>query len=181
MKRLKLDSELVQLRRITDDPSEIELIRELRNSFLDSGVYWAPHFIEAEEHKKWFAGLDPLRDFFFVILSRNTQQPIGFAGCCQKNAPAGSAEISIYFQPGNNSPLSPFHSMELLLDFLFNELGMSRAFGAFAKSNVRAIRFNSSFGFRKFFENDQMIKTELLADAFHAMPKRCSPRPTPDT
>ena len=38
----------------------------------------------------------------------------------------------------------------------------------FAKTNERAIRFNASFGFMRFLEDDVMIKTELSRGQFEA-------------
>jgi len=161
---MKRTTSLITLRQVTlASPGDVEFIRTTRNSFLGKDVYAEEHFIEAAEHQKWFAGLDSVRDFFFVILPQDAPAPVGFVGCYQKRAPANSAEISIYLTETDLSFLVPFHAMTLLLEFIFRELQLQRAYAAFFPRNERAIRFNAGFGFRRFDEKDGMIYTELTA------------------
>ncbi len=158
---------LVSLRRITAaNPADVDLIRTARNHFLGKGVYPNGHFFQPEEHRKWFAKLDPQKDFFFVILAGDSEEPVGYVGCDRERVPETTAEISIYITKEGLSPFVPYHAMTLLLEFIFHDLKRERAYGVFYSENERAIRFNASFGFRRVDEKDEMVYTELTADEY---------------
>jgi len=166
---MKVETSLIELRRVTlGNPNDVEFIRTVRNSFLNQNVYADNHFIEVDEHQSWFLSLDSEKDWFFIIVEKVSRLPVGITGCCQKKAPASSGEISIYLTKENKLLASPFHAMTLLLYFMFDTLKLDRAFAKLFKKNSRAIRFNAAFGFRKFFEDDCFIKTEITAEDFKA-------------
>jgi len=143
-------------------------MRTVRNSFLNQNVYADNHLIEKDEHQNWFSKLSGDRDFFFVIVDKESGRPVGMAGCHQIRTPAGSGEISIYLTKENKSPVAPFHAMRLLLDLAFDVVKLDRVFGKFLKENTRAIRFNAAFGFKQKCADETFVTTELTAKDFRA-------------
>ena len=162
-----IETNLIELRRVTSrSPVDVEYIRTVRNSFLHQNVYQDNHVIERKEHESWFSSLDSEKDYFFVIVEKSSQLRVGITGCYQKKASLGSGEVSIYITEASKSLMTPFHAMALLLRFMFETVSLDRAFGVFLKTNKRALRFNASFGFTKFYEDDEFIKTELTVNGF---------------
>jgi RimJ/RimL family protein N-acetyltransferase len=161
---MKLATSLISFRRITAaNPADVDFIRVARNHFLGKNVYPNGHFFQPDEHARWFSRLDPERDFFFLIFVDGSDQPAGYVGCDRERVPETTAEISIYITAEGISPLVPYHAMTLMLEFIFHKLKRQRAYGVFYIRNDRAIRFNSSFGFRRIEEKDQMLHTELTS------------------
>jgi RimJ/RimL family protein N-acetyltransferase len=101
--------------------------------------------ISAEQQERWFAALDPLRDYYFIVEFEG--QKIGLSTLKNVDFVHGSAEGGLFLVPKllRNSLISYRASLPGL-DWIYRELGLRTVSARMRRENKRALRFNRSIG-----------------------------------
>lgn len=126
---------------------DIELVRYWRNSKDISRFMEYRKFITEEEQKKWFVGLDPLRDFYFLINRNGIKTGLIHTSAVDWNLKTAHAGLFIWDKNYLGTPVPVMASLAMLQCF-FENLGMEKYFAKVARNNNAAINYNTALGFR---------------------------------
>jgi len=142
---MELNGYGIRLKRLTK--YDIEMLRLWRNSKEVNQYMEFKGHISIEMQKKWFASLDIKKDFYFIIYEND--YPVGLTEIKNIYDNRGNLGIFIADQDSLKIPMLSYKVIFTMIDFSFNELGLSTIEASILKSNPRAIRFNESFGFSR--------------------------------
>jgi RimJ/RimL family protein N-acetyltransferase len=124
----------------------IELIRNWRNQDHIREMMEYNEVISAAEQLTWFHNLDKQKNKYFLIATNDE-----FVGLTHlKNCTDESAEAGLFI--GNKKYLGTgiaFYASISILDLSFYELGLSKVDAKVKRTNLDAIRYNSTLGFKE--------------------------------
>ncbi len=143
------------------DESDIELLREWRNSKEVSDYMLTRTIITKEQQLVWFNKIkDDSSCINWIILSKEGKK-MGMAGLSQIDRDTKSAVPGLYI--GNEKFRNSFFGIEAnykVLSYSFNELGLEKISGTVLSSNSVALKMNLSFG----YEIHTLLKDEIIID-----------------
>ena len=158
------------------EESDIEKVREWRNSKEVSGHMLSQNDISKEQQINWFREIsnNPTK-LYFIIQSKNCKK-LGVVNFSSIDCENFSAEPGLYI--GNKIDRNSLFGMEayyLLLKLGFEELNLDKVYGTVLSSNLTAIKMNKSFGFKvekieKDILLDDILKLELSKKIFYKSP-----------
>lgn len=142
----KIEKYGVTLRRLTHD--KIELVRYWRNDPKISQYMEYREEITPEMQEKWFQRINNEKNYYFIIETEGKE--IGLVNLRDIDYENGIAEPGIFIWDDAflNSTYS-YRSSLALFDFGFYELALQKLCGHILSDNKRAIRYNTSLGFKK--------------------------------
>lgn len=135
----------VTLRRLTHD--KIEMLRQWRNDPKIRQYMFYREEITPEMQERWFANLDKTRNFYFIIVYHEKEvgciniKDVDFEKKC------GEPGIFIFDDEFINSDVA-IRASFALGPFIWKELDLNYQYIHIVKSNVRAIKYNSMFGYK---------------------------------
>jgi len=131
--------------------SDIEKLRNWRNSPHISSKMFYQKTISVEEQQQWFKNLKD-NDFYFII--EYNEIDIGLIHLTNENQLKTQAESGLYI--ANNlywgGPISIYASLALL-QFAFEERKLERVLAKVKKDNIIAQQYNQQLGFEYYKEN----------------------------
>ena len=130
------------------EKSDIEQLREWRNSKDVADFMLSREMISREQQEKWFQKIqtDP-SCIYWVIVSKNGEK-MGLANFISIDHATQSAEPGLYI--GNKENRNAFFGMEAyyyLLHYGFTQLGLEKIYGTVLSGNSTALKMNAAFGF----------------------------------
>lgn len=130
------------------DESDIEQLREWRNSKHVSDYMLSRTIISKDQQKKWYKSIkDDPSCIYWIILSKGGLK-LGLASLTKIDRTNLNAEPGLYI--GTKKYRNSFFGMEAyyhLLDYGFRQLGLEKIYGTVLSINRVAIKMNASFGF----------------------------------
>jgi UDP-4-amino-4,6-dideoxy-N-acetyl-beta-L-altrosamine N-acetyltransferase len=140
--------------------SDLELIRNWRNSDYVKQFMVFQDFISPQMQEEWYLKVDNDYNFYFIILNQNI--PIGLANIKDINSELSSGEWGIFLSSSKflNSGLG-IKSTFLLLDYAFEELQLSWLYSTTLTTNLSARNFGKKMGV-KVLENDNIVIKGIL-------------------
>lgn len=157
----------IDLRPLTD--GDLERVRQWRNDPQIASMMVDQHTISPEQHQAWFARISvSQRHFCFVAYFRG--EPIGVATLTLDAEDPQRAEPGLYIGEARfRQNLVPFCVVFALLDFAFEQLGVSQLTARVFAHNSAARRFNASCGYRPLGpEGDGLNCYQLTAADYYA-------------
>lgn len=145
MPPIVIDGLGVRLAQLTCD--DIQLVRQWRNSPGVAGYMHHREEITVEQQERWFAALDPSRDFYFIVMYEG--QKVGLSNLKHVDYVAKTGEGGLFIVPEvlRNGLLSYRASLPAL-DWIYEVLGLESVTANVRVENRRALRFNASIGHR---------------------------------
>lgn len=135
----------VELRRLRR--SDIEQVRLWRNSPQVRRWMEFRDTITPQMQEQWFAGLDPARQFFFVVLRHGRRS--GVVNVKNVDWPARSGEGGIFLSgEADQDGLLGMRAGLSIIDFAFNTLGLRELAAHMMTDNPRILRFNKMLGYK---------------------------------
>lgn len=132
----------IQLRSITKD--DIELIRFWRNSNRVKKHMLTQEYITPEQQSKWFESLKSKNDEYFIIHLSN--KPIGLIWFNEKGE---HKETGFYiYEIDEQNSITPYKIVSLFHKYLFENKKFSTLRCIILHENKRALRFNTSLGYK---------------------------------
>ena len=145
MQHDRIEAHGAVLRRLRHE--DIEQVRRWRNQPDVNQFMERREEITPEGQQRWFAGLDPQRQFFYVIEWQG--RDVGVVNLKDFDPVEGCAEGGIYIADAEHrNGFAGLAAMLAMYDFGFEALGLRKAVIHVLRDNARAIRFNQSLGFR---------------------------------
>jgi UDP-4-amino-4,6-dideoxy-N-acetyl-beta-L-altrosamine N-acetyltransferase len=144
MNPIRLEKYGVVLDRLAE--RDLEMVRNWRNSPEISRFMVYREHITPEMQAKWFASLDPQRDFHFVI--RFEGIPCGLSDLKKINVADRTCVGGIFMAPEFWNTDVPLRATFCASDFAFFDYGLETMLSSVLKTNTRAIRFNLGLGYR---------------------------------
>ena len=143
------------------DESDIEQLREWRNSNYVSDFMISRTFISKDQQEQWYNTIknDP-SGIYWVIFSKEGVK-LGLASLTKIDRINNEAEPGLYI--GTKTHRNSFYGMEAyyyILDYGFQQIGLEKIFGTVISSNKTAIKMNSSFG----FVTNTVLKAEIVVN-----------------
>lgn len=133
------------LRRIRH--SDIEQLRRWRNSTAVNRYMESRDPISPEMQERWFAGLDPARDFFYVVEEQG--RGLGVVNFKNVDSARRTGESGIYLaDPGTRGRGLGRTAYRVLLDHGFEGIGLDVVTAHVLTDNPASIRVHVSLGFR---------------------------------
>lgn len=157
----------IELRPLTD--ADLERVRQWRNDPQIASMMVDQRHISPEQQQAWFARIrTSSRHFCFVAYFRD--EPIGVAILTLDVDDSQLGEPGLYIgDPRFRQNLLPFCVVFALLDFAFEQLGLTRLEARVFAHNSAARRFNASCGYRPVGpEGDGLNRYQLTAADYHA-------------
>ena len=157
----------IELRPLTD--RDLERVRQWRNDPQIASMMVDQRHISPEQHQAWFARISASpRHFCFVAYFRG--EPIGVASLTLDADDSQLGEPALYIGDERfRQNLVPFCVVFALLDFAFEQLGLTRLQARVFAHNSAARRFNASCGYRPVTpESDGLNLYQLTADDYYA-------------
>ncbi len=143
----------LRLQRLNRD--HIEMVRVWRNSeYVKSFMFFKEH-ITIEMQKRWFESISEDRDYYFIIYE--DEYPVGLTEI--KNIKNSTGNLGIFIadeETLKNSPMLSYRAIFSIIDFAFDELKLETLEATITTDNLRAVRFNESFGF-KIIDKDKSL------------------------
>ncbi len=138
----------VELKRLRYE--DIEMLRMWRNSDSVKQHMNFRDYISIEMQKKWFASLKEDRDFYFIIYKDN--YPVGLTEVKSISKDNSSGDLGIFIADSDNLqiPMLSYRAIFTIIDFAFDRLKLKQLTASILPDNERAIRFNESFGFKPY-------------------------------
>ena len=144
--------------------SDLEIMRSWRNSDRIRSVMFTSGLIEAEDQRRWFAGLagDPTRAYFIFEIGG---QPVGTMGYNPIDVEKKTCAWGFY-RGAENAPAGAGLALGVLgLEKAFEELGMKLVTAETFRFNEAGRRFHRRLGFvevgeRDFMKNGRAEKVE---------------------
>ncbi|MBA2962919.1 MULTISPECIES: GNAT family N-acetyltransferase [Ramlibacter] len=141
----RIEAHGVVLRRLT--AVDIEMVRQWRNDPAVSRFMAARENISPEMQARWFAGLDPARQYFYVV--EYGGRDVGLVNLKNLDPVARSAEGGIYLADQSlRDGLVGMAALLAMYDHGFGALGLGTISAHILDDNPRALRFNQALGFR---------------------------------
>jgi UDP-4-amino-4,6-dideoxy-N-acetyl-beta-L-altrosamine N-acetyltransferase len=130
------------------DKTDIEQLREWRNSKEVADYMISRPVISKEQQEKWYDAIknDP-SGMYWVILSKEKKK-LGLVSLTKIDRTDKSAEPGLYI--GTKQDRNSFSGMEAyyyVLDYAFTTLGLEKIYGTTLSMNKVAQKMNISFGF----------------------------------
>lgn len=135
----------ITLARLTQN--RIELVRQWRNApHIQSFMEYRKTITQAMQ-KKWFAGLNPVSDFYFVIEYQN--EPVGLihTSGIDWQEKSGHSGLFIYKQQLLGTPVPVLASLSMV-DFFFHCCTLNALHAKVMDENPVAIKYNAQLGFK---------------------------------
>jgi UDP-4-amino-4,6-dideoxy-N-acetyl-beta-L-altrosamine N-acetyltransferase len=147
----------IELHRLT--VSDIEMVRQWRNDTkIASHMFYRDH-ITAAMQKQWFDNLHPDKDFYFLIYFSG--KPIGLIHLNKIDAATKTAESGLFiYDESCWGTHIPVQASLALLQFAFEEKGLTEVCARVKSDNHAAIRYNTFLGFEKKEENLYVLNAE---------------------
>lgn len=146
------------------DESDIEQVRQWRNSKEVSVHMLSQHIISEEQQIKWFEAVKKnTTQLYFVIQAKNGNK-LGVVNFSSIDSETGTAEPGLYI--GETRERNSLYGMEayyLLLKYGFEELKLDKVYGTALSSNPTAMKMNKSFG----YTIDGIIKDGISVDGVY--------------
>ncbi len=143
------------------DASDIEQVREWRNSKEVAEFMLSRTIITKEQQENWYNSIkDDPACIYWIIVMKNGQK-IGLASLTKIDRENHHAEPGLYI--GIKEQRNSFAGMEayyLLLNYGFEQLQLDKVYGTVLSNNTTAIKMNTSFGYTK----EKTLKDELTID-----------------
>jgi RimJ/RimL family protein N-acetyltransferase len=143
--------------------SDIELVREWRNSDKIKQYARNQDNISIEQQKSWFSKLDRDKNLYFIISIDNKK--IGLIWGNYLNSEEVETGFYIYEDEYLNSIYS-YKIVTTLHKFLFYTKKVKNVYCDILNTNKRAIRFNLSLGFKKIDTKDTDSRYILSLNSF---------------
>lgn len=151
----------IKLIRLTED--HIETLRQWRNDEKISRYMEFREYITPEMQQRWFAGLDPLNDFYFMIEYQG--QLVGMIHCSDIDWQKGTGNAGLFIY---NSDLQSTHVPVLaslaMVDAFFGLTRLNTMFAKVMKGNLAAERYNTNLGFQKLPDQEELAFQEYELD-----------------
>lgn len=126
---------------------DIEMVRRWRNDPEVSRYMAFREEITPDMQERWFRGLDPRTQFFYVI--EQAGRALGLANLKDYDAARASAEGGIFIaDPAARDGQLGLAAILALYDWGFESLSLDEIVAHILADNPRAIRFNQALGFR---------------------------------
>lgn len=160
----RIDAHGLTLRRM--NRGDIEQVRQWRNDPAVNSFMESRETITSEMQARWFARLDPKRQFFYLIEADGV--PLGVVNLKNFDASGGTAESGIYLadptQRGRGIGKTAYRA---LLEHGFHALGLHNVTAHVLNDNHRSIRLHTGLGFQLAPEQDGHIN-QLYVLSRHA-------------
>lgn len=125
---------------------DIELVRYWRNSKEISSVMEYRKFITEEDQKKWFASLNPLSDFYFLINYKGVK--VGLIHTSHINWKEKTADAGLFVWDKNYLGTHiPVLASLAMLECFFENFDLKKYFAKVGRENTVAVRYNIALGF----------------------------------
>lgn len=134
----ELENYGVKLKRLTHD--KIEMVRQWRNDPKISKYMRFREYITPEMQEKWFANLDPLKDFYFLIEYKGYEIGVIDMKDIDYENRTGENGIYIYDDSVLCTDVS-YRAFLLMCDYMFNVVGLHSTYGHVLNDNSKSIRF----------------------------------------
>lgn len=159
----------IALTRLTAE--KIELLRNWRNDHKIQQYMEYRDYISPEMQRNWFARIDNANNYYFIISCEG--KDIGLVNLKDIDYQRKCAEpgIFIYDDEYLNGDTG-IRAALLNTDFAFDELKLDFLYGHVLKTNKRAIRFNSLFGYRISEGQDDVVNQLYTLDRETYLQKR---------
>ncbi len=160
MKRkvLPIKGDRCLLRLLTED--DLDLTRAWRNKDRIRQRFFYSKKISDRDHRNWFDGyLARNDDYVFIIVDIDSGRPVGQVALYSIDTEAGSAEFG-RLMIGDDAALGHGYALEasaLILNFGFEELGLTRIFLEVFADNPSAVRLYRRLGFGVDNERDGIL------------------------
>ena len=131
------------------EESDIEQLREWRNSKEVSDYMLTREIISKEQQEFWYASITKSKNELYWIIQTKKGKQVGMACLTKIKLHEFNAEPGLYI--GNKEDRSSLFGMEayyLLLDYGFKNLGLEIMYGTVLESNIAAIKMNNMFGYK---------------------------------
>jgi diamine N-acetyltransferase len=146
------------------EESDIEQLREWRNSKEVSNFMLSREEISKEQQGKWFTSLKKNRNAVYWIIETKKGKQLGMVCLSNINFHEFYAEPGLYIgKKEDRSSLFGIEAYFLALDYGFNNLGLKRMIGTVLGSNNAAIKMNNGFGYK----SEKVINDHLEVDGFY--------------
>jgi len=155
----------IQIERLQE--SDIELVRQWRNSaFVRQHMNYREH-ITAEMQLKWFRSIDNFNNFYFILRHKNLKVGLGDIKNVNWDDRSGEAGVFIAKKTYLSSFL-PVVGALTLSELVFRIFKLERIYSQIRADNKRAIKFNKLFGYKR-VEGEESKNSQLhylTADSF---------------
>lgn len=136
----------IRLRKL-DNEADVEMVRQWRNSEEVKQYMFFKDYITPEMQKKWFAGIDNERNYYFIIEYQG--EKIGLTNLKDVSLEDKKAEAGIFIvEEKYRTSLAGVQATAALLDFAFEELMLNDVQSHILPQNIAAISFNKGLGFK---------------------------------
>jgi len=136
--------------------SELELIRNWRNSEYVRPFMNYREYITPEMQQRWFNNLDHTANLYFMIIKE--EKKIGVINLKDIHTDLRTAEAGIFIgDPDYMDSMVPFLATVSLMEFAFDSLHLTMLKAKINKQNSKVILFNKSIGYRKAEEQEDDI------------------------
>lgn len=130
------------------EESDIEQVREWRNSDQVAEFMLSKTIISKEQQLKWFQSIQNNPEYVYWIILSKKGESLGVVSLNKIDNLEKTAEPGLYI--GSIKDRNSFFGMEAyfhLLNFAFEKLNLEKVYGTVLSSNNVAMKMNSSFGF----------------------------------
>ncbi len=136
----------------TMEQKDLEKVRIWRNSNHVRLNMKYQEIISVEMQEKWFADLDKKTNYYFII--NKDEKQVGVVNLKNINYGLLQAEAGIFIgEEEHLNTLTPISATISMMEFAFDVLKLKILKAQIASSNVKAILFNESIGYRKKLKN----------------------------
>ncbi len=158
----------IVLKSLAED--DLEMVKDWRNADHVRLNMKYQELITSEMQQTWFKQLNKKLNHYFII--SKDYVPIGIVNLKGINFETLEAEAGIFIGDEQHlNTLTPILATITIMEFAFNELKLKTLKAQIASSNVKAILFNESIGYKKIETNSESdfqyytTKKELFIDA----------------
>jgi len=128
--------------------SDIELVRQWRNSsFVQKHMNYREH-ITPEMQLKWFRSIDNFNNFYFILHFKDTKVGLGDIKNVDWNDSSGEAGVFIA-EKNYLSSFLPVVGALTLSELVFKIFKLKRIYSQIRTDNKRAMKFNKLFGYKR--------------------------------
>lgn len=136
----------IQIERLQE--TDIELVRQWRNSsFVRQHMNYRKH-ISPEMQLKWFRSIDNFNNFYFILRHKNLKVGLGDIKNVNWDERSGEAGVFIAKKTYLASFL-PVVGALTLSELVFRIFKLERIYSQVRSDNKRAIKFNKLFGYKR--------------------------------
>ena len=148
------------------DHRHVEIVRRWRNSDWVRPYMRHQEVVQADEQSRWFAGLDPLRDWYFM--AHVGQAPFALFHVKAVDWTRGAGEAGGFVgDPGFVGRPEPAQATLALMDFAFLLLGLHVLEAQYRTDLHRIVRFNTQLGYQVFRDEvDGFVRARVTAERY---------------